>query len=68
MKIFTPEAMQSATSFLLGKTHGGIVLIISSDVSLEDKIVKLIELEAQLRSDIEKLYYSDIIPSQPPLE
>lgn len=55
----TPEDRIAATSYLLGKAHGGMVFIIINSISADEKIKKLIELEASMRADIDKLFYSD---------
>jgi len=57
----TEEHMLSCVSFLLGKTHGGIMNIIHTAIDEDDFRDLLIKFEAELRKDIERLYYPDII-------
>lgn len=59
----TRHGLQAATSFLLGRVHGGIRAIIESEVDLNSKMKALDELEFELRKDIEKLYYPTPIES-----
>ena len=49
--------MQAATSFLLGRMHGGIRAIIDSELDMRARLIALEELELELRKDIERLYY-----------
>lgn len=55
--IVTKEAMQAATSFLLGRYSTGLWLILESETSDSYKIRQLQDLEAELRKEIERLYY-----------
>lgn len=57
MQVYSPEGLQAATSYLLGRAHSGISYIIASHVSIESKIESLELLERELRADIEKIYY-----------
>jgi hypothetical protein len=50
------EHMLSCVSFLLGKTHGAIVMALQSE-PISTTVDKIIELEAELRKEIERLYY-----------
>lgn len=61
----TQHELQAATSFLLGRVHGGIRAIIDSEVDLNSKMKALDELEFELRKDIEKIYYPNPIESLP---
>tara|TARA_R110000868_G_C10972576_1_gene770462 strand:- start:1025 stop:1222 length:198 start_codon:yes stop_codon:yes gene_type:complete len=58
MKVKTAEAMLAATSFLLGRTHAGIVMALDEELP-SDSLDKLKDVEAALRKDIERLYYSN---------
>jgi hypothetical protein len=54
----TEQNMLSNVSLLLGKMHGGIMMILSDDANDEkDKLSKLADLERELRAAIERLYY-----------
>lgn len=53
----TPGELQAATSFLLGRTHGGIKAIVDSETDCNSKLKMLDELEFELRKDIERIYY-----------
>lgn len=48
--------MLSCVSFLLGKTHGAIVMALQAE-PISATVDLIIELEAELRKDIERLYY-----------
>lgn len=58
MKITTTEGMLAVTSFLLGKLHTGLYLALQ-----EDDLDKLAKLEAEIRQEIEALYYPTRDPS-----
>ncbi len=62
--IVTKEAMQAATSFLLGRLHTGLWLILESETSDSYKIRQLEDLEATLRKEIERLYYPNPVSSE----
>ncbi len=64
-KIVKKEAMQAATSFLLGQAHGGMMFILVSGCTDHEKVQKLIELELKIRHDIDKLYYSEPVTRDP---
>jgi len=53
----TEQHMLSCVSFLLGKTHGGIVNILVSSKSNGEKINDLQDLADDIRKNIELLYY-----------
>lgn len=53
----TEQHMLSCVSFLLGKTHGGIVNILISGQKNSEKIDDLQYLADELRKEIEQLYY-----------
>ncbi len=59
----TEQHMLSSVSFLLGKTHGGIMNILISGQTNIDKIVDLKDLAQELRKEIERLYYPIDVPS-----
>ncbi len=46
-------------SFLLGRLHTGIVLILQSHWDNERKLKEICNLEYEIRVDINKLYYSN---------
>ncbi len=57
MKIYTPEAIQASTSYLLGRAHGGIFNILEQETTADYKVAMLADLEKELRQDINNLYY-----------
>ncbi len=61
----TQDEMLFTASFWLGKAHGGMVNILENETSSEYKVQQLAELELQIRSAVEKLYYTTQ-PSQQP--
>ena len=56
--------LQAATSFLLGRMHGGIRAIIDSEVDMRSRLIMLEELEVELKEKIEKIYYPNPISSK----
>ncbi len=59
----TEQHMLSCVSFLLGKTHGGIMNILISGQTHSEKIDDLKDLAQELRKEIERLYYPIDVPS-----
>ena len=59
----TEQHMLSCVSFLLGKTHGGIVNILISSQTLTEKIDDFQDLADELRKEIDRLYYPIDVPS-----
>ncbi len=57
MNVYSPEAMMAATSYLLGRAHGGMFNILEQETTAEYKVAMLADLEKELRADINKLYY-----------
>lgn len=57
--------LQAATSYLLGRAHGGIWAIIDSKLDMIARFTALEELEAELRKAIENLYYLTPVPTSP---
>lgn len=55
MKIYTPEAMQAVTSYLLGRTHASIAMLLNEPI--DNLRPKLKEIFDELTDDIAKLYY-----------
>lgn len=59
----TEQHMLSCVSFLLGKTHGGIMNILISGRTHSEKIDDLKDLAQEIRKEIERLYYPIDVPS-----
>ena len=55
--------MLSCVSFLLGKTHGAIVMALKEE-PISSTVDKIIQLEAELRKEIERLYYPSLASSE----
>lgn len=55
MKIYTPEAMQAATSYLLGRTHASIALLLNEPIdNLRPRLQAIFD---EFTDDVAKLYY-----------
>ena len=57
MNVYSHEAMMAATSYLLGRAHGGMFNILEQETTADYKIAMLADLEKELRSEINRLYY-----------
>ena len=50
------QNMLNNVSYLLGRVHGGLVMALKEEKDGQ-KIDKIIEIEAELRKEINRLYY-----------